>query len=295
MKRREFLLTAGAGAWAIATRNPLFAATRPASPASGEGGPGELHLGLVTYNLAREWDLDTIIKNCTETNFEGVELRTTHAHGVESTLTKAERAEVRKKFEDSPVTLVGLGTAFEFHSPDPAVVRKNIEGTKEYVVLCHDVGGSEVKVRPNGLPKGVPEEKTLEQIGKSLRECGEFARDYGVKISLEVHGRGTNRLPRIRKILDYADCDNVWITWNSNRTDLEDGGFESNFALVKDRIAVVHIRDLYDENYPYRRLFELLKQSGFRGYCLAEIAGSKDPIRVMRYYRGLFLALQDLL
>ncbi len=292
MKRREFLLTAGAGAAALAARNPLLAVSKAVGDARG---PGELHLGLVTYNLAREWDLDTIIKNCTETNFEGVELRTTHAHGVESTLTKAERAEVRKKFEDSPVTLVGLGTAFEFHSPDPAVVRKNIEGTKEYVVLCHDVGGSEVKVRPNGLPKGVPEEKTLEQIGKSLRECGEFARDYGVKISLEVHGRGTNHLPRIRKILDYANCDNVWITWNSNRTDLEDGGFESNFALVKDRIAVVHIRDLYDENYPYRRLFELLKQSGFRGYCLAEIAGSKDPIRLMRYYRGLFLALQDLL
>ena len=42
-----------------------------------------MKLGLVTYNLANEWDLETIEKNCTETGFEGVELRTGHGHGVE--------------------------------------------------------------------------------------------------------------------------------------------------------------------------------------------------------------------
>ena len=42
-----------------------------------------MKLGLVTYNLASEWDLGAIEKNCSETGFEGVELRTGHAHGIE--------------------------------------------------------------------------------------------------------------------------------------------------------------------------------------------------------------------
>ncbi len=256
---------------------------------------GTLHVGMVTYNLGRHWDIDTIIKNCTEAKFEGVELRSTHAHGVESNLPKPKRLEVRKKFEDSPVRLLGLGTAFEFDSPDPAIVRKNIEGAKEYVILCKDVGGFEIKVRPNHLHKDVPEEKTLEQIGKSLRELGEFAQDYGVKICLEIHGRGTNHVPKIRKILDYANHPNVWVTWNSNQSDLEDGGLESNFNLVKDRIGMVHMRDLYLEEYPWRKLLNLLRTSGYNGYCLAEIPESTDPVRVMKYYRALFLAYQDLL
>ena len=46
-----------------------------------------MHLGLVTYNLAKDWDLATIIQNCQESGFEGVELRTTHAHGVEVELS----------------------------------------------------------------------------------------------------------------------------------------------------------------------------------------------------------------
>ena len=54
------------------------------------------------------------------------------------------------------------------------------------------------------MPKDVPEEKTLEQIGKSLAECGKTAQDNGVTIQLEVHGSETSRLPRIRKMLDYG-------------------------------------------------------------------------------------------
>ena len=76
-----------------------------------------MQLGLVTYNMAKEWDIDTIIEKCANTGFEGVELRTTHAHGVEVDLSKEERAEVKKRFEDSPIELAGLGSAFEYHSP----------------------------------------------------------------------------------------------------------------------------------------------------------------------------------
>ena len=171
-----------------------------------------MRLGMVTYNLGRDWDCATIIKNCEETAFEGVELRTTHAHGVEVELDAAQRREVRARFADSAVEIAGLGSAFEYNSPDPVELRRHIDGTKEYVKLAADLGVPGVKVRPNRLheDEGIPREKTFEQIGVSLRECGEFARDLGVQIRLEVHGRITCEPPNIRKILDYAACDNVF-------------------------------------------------------------------------------------
>ena len=112
--------------------------------------------------MAKDWDVPTIIKNCTETGFQGVELRTTHAHQVEVDLSATERADVAKIFADSPIELAGLGSAFDYHSADSDVVRQNIEGTKEYTKLAADVGASGVKVRPNGFPNEVPKEKTLE-------------------------------------------------------------------------------------------------------------------------------------
>jgi sugar phosphate isomerase/epimerase len=253
-----------------------------------------LKLGTVTYNLARDWDLATLIQNLTEVGFEAVELRTTHKHGVELSLSPAARAEVRKRFEGSAVKLGGLGTTCEYQSPDAAVLRKNIDETKQWVTLAHDIGSPNVKVRPNGIPKGVPEEQTLEQIGRALRECGAFAHDHGVAIQLEVHGQTTSRLPRIRRILDHAgNHPGVRVCWNSNPEDLLDGGFDANFGLVREQIGQVHMRDLFVD-YPWRRLFTSLSQMKFSGYCFAEIPESTDPMRVLKYYRSLFRAYQDL-
>jgi hypothetical protein len=42
-------------------------------------------------------------------------------------------------------------------------------------------------------------------------------------------------------------------------------------------------------------LLTRLNETGFNGYCLAEIPESKDPIRVMKYFRSLWLAYQNLL
>jgi sugar phosphate isomerase/epimerase len=254
-----------------------------------------MKLGTVTYNLAKDWDIETLIKNCEEAKFEGVELRTTHAHKVEVNLSKQERDAVRKRFKDSKVELMGLGSAFDYHTTDALKLRKDIEATKEYIILAHDVGASGVKVRPNGLSKEVPVEKTLEQIGRSLRELGEFAEGYGMVIRLEVHGTGTSLLPNIKKIMDVADHRQVGVCWNSNPTDLAGEGFDHNFDLVKNKIFVVHMRDLYLEDYPFRRLMTRLNEINFQGFCLAEIPGSSDPVRMMKYYRALWLAYQNLL
>jgi sugar phosphate isomerase/epimerase len=287
MKRRDFL----SSVVAIPALGSLSSAQGQKAPAARKG----LKVGTVTYNIAKDWDVPTIIKNLSEVGMDAVELRTTHKHGVEISLSPSARAEVRKQFADSPIEIGGLGTTCEYHSADPTVVRKNIEETKAWVTLAKDIGSPGVKVRPNGLAKGVPEEKTLEQIGKSLAECGKFAGDSGIKIQLEVHGNETSRLPRIRKILDFGgNHPAVKVCWNSNQTDLLDGGFESNFRLVRDQIGQVHMRDLFVEEYPFARLIHALVEMNFDGYCFAEIPESADPVRVLKYFRGVFRAYQGL-
>lgn len=253
-----------------------------------------LKLGIVTYQIGQNWDLDTIINRCSELGYEGVELRTTHAHRVEVDLSQRERKGVRKKFESSAVKLVGLGSAFEYHSTSEEELKKNIEGTKEYIKLAADVGAEGVKVRPNDLPDGIPTEKTIEQIGLSLREVCSFADDYGIKIRLEVHGQGTSHPPYIRKMADIADHSNLYVCWNSNITDLDDSAsITGSFDLLKEKIGLVHINELWKEEYPWRELFSLLKDAGYQGFCLAEIPDSSEPESLLRYYKALFNAYSE--
>ena len=287
--RRSVLKTTALTASAAAlTGSP----TLQAQPAAVRKNEQPLRLGLMTYTLAKDWDIPTIIKNCTETQFEHVELRTTHAHGVEVTLSKAERKEVRRRFEDAGIKL-SLASGFGYHYPDSKKLRQQIEGTKEYTLLAEDLGAIGIRVFPNALPAEVPEKKTLEQIGKSLAEIGEFAHDHGVDIRVCVHGRGTNIVAKIKEMIDYSLSPHVYVNWNCDHNDTKGPGFDANFHSVKDRIRNIHMHELWDEKYPYRRLFQLLKASGYQGYCDAEIPASCEPIRLMKYYRALFLAYQN--
>ncbi|MCX7598524.1 MAG: sugar phosphate isomerase/epimerase [Armatimonadetes bacterium] len=250
-----------------------------------------MKLGLVTYDIARDWDLETLLGRCEALGYEAVELRTTHGHGVELALDADQRAAVRERFGRSPVKLWGLGTTCEYHSPDPTELQRNIEETLAWLDLARDLGAVGVKVRPNALPDEVPAEKTIQQIGEALAHLGRAAEERGVELWLEVHGDRSADPRCIAGILSYVDSPAVGACWNCNYpTDLIEGQLAPGFELLKERILSVHLHDFH-EPYPYRELFERLAGIGYDRYCLAEIAHSSDPERVLQYFRVCFLAL----
>jgi hypothetical protein len=240
----------------------------------GGAGPGSdppFGLGTVTYNVPKDWDLATLLRILPEAGIHAVEFRTTHAHGVEPTLSAAERAEVKRRCADAGMRQLSLGSICEFHSPDPAVVQQHVATCAEFVRLAHDIGALGVKVRPNGLPKEVPVERTLEQIGRALRQCGAVRRrsrrgdlargarrrDAGAGQHARDHGRV--RTPERRHQLEQQ----------SDRRAGRIGA--AAFDLLKPFLMTVHINDL-ESGYPYRELFGLLREAKFRRYTLIEVA-----------------------
>jgi sugar phosphate isomerase/epimerase len=249
-----------------------------------------MKFGLVTYLWGQDWDLPTLIANCEAAGYKGVELRTQHAHGVEATLNASARAEVKKRFADSSVICVGYGSNFEYHSPDPAVLRENIEQTKEYIKLCSDIGASGIKVKPNDLPAEVPPEKTITQIAASLNEVGKFAQDYGQLVRVEVHGDKTQELPVMKSIFEQVTGKNVKICWNCNEQDLLPPGLEGNFNMVKQWLGdTVHVRELNSPDYPYQQLFDLFKEINYKGWILLEARTEPaDRVAAMKEQLALF-------
>ena len=286
--RRQFLNTAAVGALALGAGSSAVRQLQ----AAGEN-KSKMKFGLVTYLWGQHMDLPTLIAACEKSGLGGVELRTQHKHGVEPALSPAQRAEVRKRFADSSIKLVGYGSNAEFHAADPQKVAANIELTKQYVQLMADCGGSGVKVKPNGFVKDVPHEMTIEQIGRALNEVGAYGQQYGQQIRVEVHGAGTSELPVIRDIFKVADHPNVKVCWNSNGEDLKGDGLEANFRMVQDRFGdTCHVRELDATDYPYDQLFKLLADIDYAGWVLLEArADPQDKVAALTAQRKLFDAL----
>lgn len=290
ISRRSMLASSAAVAAAAGFGTPEFLLAGSQQPIARGAASSQMSFGLVTYQWGKDMNLPSLIDACEKSGLTGVELRTEHRHGVEPSLSKAERDDVRKRFEASSVELVGYGSNAQFHEADPAKVKANIELTKQYVQLMHDCGGSGVKVKPNGFVNGVPHEKTIEQIGKALNEVAEYGEKYGQQIRVEVHGAETQELANINAIFQVATHPNVAVCWNSNAEDLKGEGLKYNFNLVKDRFgATVHVRELTMDDYPYDELFRLFKEIKYAGWILLEARTEpKDKVAALIEQRQAF-------
>jgi len=285
---RRALLAHGAGGVVSA----LAAAILPSCHSIRIGPAGKpsskMRFGLTTYQWGKEWDLPTLIDYCQKAQIYGAELRTTlsYAHGVELELSPQKRREVKKRFDDSPVTLVGLATGERFDSPDPAALHAAIENCRAYLKLSYDVGGSGIRVFPNRFHEDVPRDKTIEQIADSLSIVGVFAADYGQEVRLEAHGSAGD-LPTVRKIMDVVVHPSVKVTLNSDKRDTLGDGLKHNFNLVKNYLgSTVHVHDFNDPEFPYQLLMNLLVEIDWPGWVLLERSGKpRDPIKALTEQR----------
>jgi len=252
--------------------------------------------GFTTYQWGKDWDIPTLIDNCSRAQAFGVELRTSqsYAHGVELELSAQQRGEVKKRFEDSPLTLVGLATSERYDSPDAEKLEAAIENTKSYIKLSRDIGGSGIRVFPNSFHNNVPREKTIEQIGNSLNIVGAFAADYGQQVRLEAHGNAGD-LPTIRAIMDRVDQPSVRVKLNSDKRDTAGNGFEHNFNLVKDFLGdTLHLHNLKDTGFPYQLQMDLLVKMGWGGWQLLEVSHKvPDRARALIEQRQIWDGLLD--
>ncbi len=252
-----------------------------------------MRLGLLTYNMAAEWDLDALLGKARHLGFEGVEFRTDreHAHKVEVETSTAERAEIKAKCEDEGIEIAGLSSGCKYDALDADELAANIERTKQHLDLCAELGAGGVKVFGNNLheDEGVSREDTIKQISESLAECADYAKALEVKVRFEMHG--DFRTPEVcNQLLEPADSEGICLIYNCNPDDVADGSVEASYRAVANRVGHVHLHDLADPEWPYLELVELLTADGYQGWCTAELQDSPDRERLLQFYVALWNA-----
>lgn len=255
-----------------------------------------MKLGLLTYNVAPSWDLATLLGKAKALGFEGVSFRVDrgHAHGVELNLNPAQRQEVREGVAAAGLEICGLSGGCYYDSLDTEELRQQIEHTKDLLQLTADVGAPGLKVFGNNFheEEGVPRQQTIKQIVSALKECAQFGAELGVEVRFEMHG-DLNPWQYSVKIMEIADESNLSLIYNSDPRDVVDGSIRETLEHIRPWLRHVHLHDLSD-TFPYRELFRFLVEVNYDGYTVAELPGSPDPERVLRYFRALWQAYVDL-
>lgn len=237
-----------------------------------------MKLSLLTYNMAKNWDLPKIVEMARAGGFAGIEFRAeaNHKHGVELEATPEQRREIRDRIQDGYLDIACIGLSSRFDTPDENRRREVVERTKRYVDLAAAVGCRRLRVFGNDMPKqgmdGAPppdRESVIRYVGESLRELGEFGAAHGVDVLLEMHGQ-FNYFHFARTAVEHADHPSVGIVYNCDVRDLVAGAVAPTYERVRHFIRHVHMH-AFTRGYPYPELFALLQRDGYTGYLSSEI------------------------
>jgi sugar phosphate isomerase/epimerase len=89
-------------------------------------------LSLLTYNMARSWELPRILEMARHGGYAGIELRaeSNHRHGAELESTPEQRREIRHRVQDAYLEIACLGLSSRFDTPDAGRRREVVERTR---------------------------------------------------------------------------------------------------------------------------------------------------------------------
>jgi len=247
-----------------------------------------MKLSLLTYLLGKDMSLDELFDVVHTTRIEGLELRAElgHQHGVELELDAAQRAEVKRRFEDARIPFVCLATSCLFDGLDESVRRIHIDRAKQYCDLAADCGAPRIRVFGNAFPAGADKAQVVENVGASLREIAEHAATRNVDVCLEMHG-DFYWWEYTLKAVELANHPCVGIVHNCDPREMRFGPISAFYEPLKHHIRHVHMHNL-EEPYPYRALIGMLKRDGYGGFMSIEANESSDPRRVIAVYAALW-------
>ena len=246
-----------------------------------------MKLSITTFAIVREWALPFLIEKCRQFGIGGLEFRTDqkHGHGVEITLDREQRREIRERIEDSYMAAVGIASPCKFDMPDKTALRREIDHAKACVELCADIGGRTVRVFGNDLKSEAGRKAVIDQVGASLAELIPFGREHGVEVLLEMHGQ-FNYWGFALGALKASGIPDAGLIYNCDMKDIVGGSIAQTYSMVRGKIRHVHIHD-FISGYPYPEFYQLLKNDGYSGFMSAEMEASSDPEKVLAYFTAM--------
>src|SRR5579862_8863354 len=248
-----------------------------------------MHLGLMAYQLAKEWDVDTTARMCKEGKMESFEFfaHPDYKQKVSLDMPASDAKKIRKSFADCQVNIAGLAITERYDWPNIAQVKEAVARTKQFVLLAVDMGAPRLRVLGDQLHPTEPKAWTISRVSNALTELVHYSAGLGVDMAFEMHNGFANwdDAVEVVKRVNHPRC---YLVHNSQPQNTPPEDFDRVFETIRPYIGHVHLHDLLDSKFPYKKFLCKLRDTNYEGTCSLELNPSQDPIRVLHLTRAVF-------
>jgi sugar phosphate isomerase/epimerase len=200
-------------------------------------------------------------------------------------LDSAYLAQFREELGKADVKAVNIAVSVQesFYDEDSAARSKAIASAKKWVDVAVSIGAPGIRAHIHTAPDSPPD---LQRTADSLREVVKYSAGKNVVVTLEnddlvsedafflVKVIESVNHPYLRALPDFA---------NSMLTGDADFNYRALKAMFQHAYCICHVKDGEADdhgkqfNIDLQKSFQIVKSSGYRGYCSMEFDAPGDP------------------
>ena len=179
------------------------------------------------------------------------------------------------------LNISGTGVRNDFTYTDSAKRNEDIALIKKWIVVAAKMGSPNLRIFAGTTNhEGYSREQVFEWMARDIKECCDFAKDYGVMIAIQNHNDFLKTAADVNQIIEMVNSD--WLGLN-----LDIGSYRVNDPYEEIAKNIQHaITWQIKENVwidgketptDFVKLLKIIKKGAYRGYLPLETLGKGDP------------------
>ena len=231
--------------------------------------------------MAKTMTLDDLLDYCAEHNFDGVDLTGYYFPNYPQVPTDEYIYHIKRKAHLVGVSISGTGIRNDFSNADANKRKEDVQLIKNWIEVASKLGAPVIRIFAGVMnPKEYSWDTIAAWMVKDIKECVEYGQKHGVIVAIQNHNDFIKTADEAIKIIDIVNMEwfGLILDTGSYRTGdpYQQIAQTIKYAVnwqVKENIFVNGIEEKTD----LKKLFKIIKNSGYRGYVPIETLGKGDP------------------
>jgi sugar phosphate isomerase/epimerase len=281
--RRQFLHCSLAAGTALA----VGARSAPAIEPIRRAGKSHLKLSIAAYSFNRHLNLkgkskptmtlDDFIDFAVAQNLEAVELTAYYFPRTTSDYL----AHLKGKCTRLGLDVSGTAVGNNFCVNDSDKLKKQIDDVKKWVEHSSRLGAKTIRIFAGNLEKGDTEEKARARCVAAIQESCDYAAKYGIYLALENHGGIVHTIDQMLSVVKAVQHPWFGVNWDTGNFVSADPYADlarlAPYAVTVQIKSEIHRTGHKKEEADLKKLTDLLRSAGYRGYVALEYEAKEEP------------------
>jgi len=214
-------------------------------------------------------------------NVHNIEPHSRHFHSLDSVYLAILHDSLKKA--SAKAVNIAVDGPDSYYDADPATRAKAIAYGKKFVDVAVQIGSPSVRVHINRAKDSLAD---VQRTAESLREVVHYAASKNVVVNLEnddVVSEDAFFIVKVIEAVNHPYLHALPDFANSMLTGDADFDYRALTAMFKHAYGICHVKDGEDGDggkhvsIDMKKSFDILRASGYRGYCSMEFDAAGDP------------------